>query len=195
MQEDYTIEQAAPICRTSTWTLYRRVKEGAIGSFRAGGGRNLRIPRDALIRFLLQHDIPLPSDLQPSARTRVLVVEDDERLCRALQRFFDGQEAYELRCVHSGLAAGLALRGFRPHVIVLDIMLGDVDGRDLLHHLRSDSELSGIKAIAMSGYLEDQDGPGVLGLGFADFLAKPFPLSELVASIERVLGRVAPAGR
>lgn len=188
MKEYLTVEEVAPYCHTSVWTIYRRIKEGAIACVRAGGGRNLLIPAHEVCRFLTQHGLPVPEGLaKGAAKTRVLLVDDDEKLVRSLERYFTRRPEYEFKSASSGFAAGMAIQSFRPQVVLLDIMLGDMDGRELLATVRKDPQFGSTRVIALSGYLRDGEVAGLLSAGFDDYLAKPFALPDLVARIAAVL--------
>ncbi len=122
--------------------------------------------------------------LQMSA-TRVLVVEDDERvrqfLIRALER-----EGYEVEAVAGGNEALERQRSSPFDLVVLDLMLPDADGLDVLTEMR---QVSFVPAIIVSGRAAEADR--VLGLqsGADDYIVKPFSPRELAARVEAVLRR------
>ena len=181
-----SVEEAASICATSPATIYRRIQEGAIKSFRAGGGRNILISREVLVRFLEEHGIPSdPGRL--STKTRVLIVDDDEIVIQSLLGIFKQYPEFETRSASSGLEAGVALKGFKPHLVLLDIMLQDIDGRKLFLQLSADPEMNDIEVIAMSGYIRDGGILDLLEMGFVDFVAKPFKPDDLMARVHAAL--------
>ncbi len=189
MLEYLTVEELAPYCRTSVHTLYRRIRAGALSCIRAGGGRKVLIPVEEARRFLAQHGIPIPAPLQEPVEgpTRILAVDDDEKLVRSLTRYFSRKEGFAFQSATSGFAAGLALPLFRPHVVLLDVMLGDMDGRELIKTVRGDSRHGNPRIIAMSGFVRDDEAAALQTLGFDDYLAKPFTLPDLLERIQRVL--------
>lgn len=194
MKKFFTVEEVAPYFHTSVWTIYRRIKEGAIACVHAGGGRNMLIPAQEVRRFLSVHGLPIPDELAAAGeRIRVLLVDDDEKIVRSLTRYFARKELYELRSATSGFAAGLAIPEFKPQVILLDIMLGDMDGRELVKTVKADPQHGAPRVIALSGYVRDEESASLLAGGFDDYLAKPFTPQDLIERIERVL--VRPAAR
>ncbi len=188
MKDYLTVEEVAPYCHTSVWTIYRRIKQGALGCIRAGGGRIVLIPVEEVRRFLTANGMPIPPDIvDVPTRTRVLLVDDDEKLVRSLERYFNHKEEFEFRSATSGFAAGVALKTFQPKVILLDIMLGDMDGRELLRVVRQDPEHRNARVIAMSGYVKDAETESLFTAGFDDYVPKPFALPDLLARITKVL--------
>ena len=61
-KQSYTIEEAAKLCQTSIWTLHRRIKEGTLKIFKAGG-KAFRIEQEELIRFMTESRILIPPEL------------------------------------------------------------------------------------------------------------------------------------
>ena len=120
---------------------------------------------------------------KPAAR--VLVVDDDEQVRTMLGRVLRA-ENYEVDVTEgaSGLAA--ALRSNPPDLVLLDIMLDDDDGRDMLSELRRSSD---IPVILLSGLGEETDRVVGLKLGADDYVVKPFSPAELMARVQSVLRR------
>jgi two-component system, OmpR family, response regulator len=183
----YTIEEAALLCQTSIWTIHRRIKEGELTGFRAGGGRTLKIEQGELIRFMKKNQIPVPPYLVLSDKKKILFVDDDERLIRSLSRYFKTKQQYEIETASSGFRAGVLIESFKPHLIILDIMLGDINGYEVIKMIRNHQEKKEIKVIAISGFVKDEEVQPLLHSGFDDYLAKPFKLSDLMAKAERLL--------
>jgi excisionase family DNA binding protein len=194
MKPSYTIEEAALYCQTSIWTVHRRIREGTLKSFRAGGGRTVRIPREELIRFLQENKIPLPAELAETSSKRILIVDDDEKIVRSLVRYVRARGGMEVESASSGFRAGVLIKSFKPQVVVLDIMLGDINGREVIRTIRSDEEHKGIKVIAISGFIKQEEVQSLLDSGFDDYLGKPFKLAELMQKIDRHLGQEASSG-
>ena len=69
-------------------------------------------------------------------------------------------------------------------MILLDINLGDINGRDVCKSIRMNPELQMTKVIAMSGQLTDDEGKSLLTQGFESFLKKPFTIQQVIQAIE-----------
>ena len=87
----------------------------------------------------------------------------------------------------SGYEAGVKTVSFRPHVLILDHLLGDTTSREVSRSLRANEELQDLKIIVMSGYLTDDEVDGMLMNGVQDFIRKPFDLKEVKEKIFKVL--------
>jgi two-component system, OmpR family, phosphate regulon response regulator OmpR len=125
----------------------------------------------------------------PAELRHVLVVDDDARLRRLLQRYLT-DHGYRISVAADAEEAKAKLRGFAFDLIVLDIMLPGQDGISLTRELRAGSDLP-ILLLTARGEAEDRiDG---LSAGADDYLAKPFDPRELLLRIATILRRAAPA--
>jgi len=120
---------------------------------------------------------------------KILVVEDNEQLLKLLRRALE-REGYEVIAASSGLELMELVYGSRPNLIVLDVGLPGVDGRDLLASLKKDPKTFSIPVIVWSGRDPDTTRRVVLDLGAEDYVEKG-PPSTLVPKIERVLLRIS----
>lgn len=126
------------------------------------------------------------------AKERILIVEDDTSIAAGL-RMNLRHEGYDIRLAHDG-ATGLAeaLKD-PPDLLILDVMMPEMNGYEVLRELRRRGIKSGVIMLTAKGLEEDK----VLGLdlGADDYVQKPFGLQELIARIGAVLRRrraVAP---
>jgi DNA-binding response OmpR family regulator len=116
---------------------------------------------------------------------RILVVDDDEQLLSLLVLVLEG-EGYEVISTDSAPGALQAVERDSPDLVVLDISLGQDDGRMVLGKIRDKGDLP---VILISGKGETADRVLGLRLGADDFLPKPFSPVELAARVETVLRR------
>ena len=117
---------------------------------------------------------------------RVLLIEDEAEVARAILRGFTRAGLIAI-CASSGHAALDLKSNFKPHVVLLDQVLPDMDGRSLVAMLGSPRNCG---VIVLSGMLDEADQ--VIGgdFGADDFVAKPPHMRELVARIRAVHRRV-----
>ena len=134
------------------------------------------------------HDIPL--DGLQSGKTRVLIVDDESEIVAVLGKVLSEQANYEVRMTHGGFAAGVECEKFRPHVILLDMHLGDINGEGVLKLVRDNGDLQLAKVIAMSGKLTDGQAQQLLTRGFDGYLKKPFHVRQVIESIEEATAMV-----
>ncbi|WP_040478623.1 response regulator transcription factor [Longispora albida] len=123
---------------------------------------------------------------------RVLVVDDETALADLLTMALR-YEGWEVRAVHSGSGAVKAAKDFRPDAVVLDMMLPDWDGLEVLGRLRHAQPDVPVLFLTARDAVEDR----VAGLtaGGDDYVTKPFSLEEVVARIRALLRRALLHGR
>lgn len=122
------------------------------------------------------------------AAARILVVDDEQSITDFIALGLR-HEGYEVRTAPDGRAAMRAVDEFRPHLVVLDLMMPRVDGWQLCREI-SGERSRGI--IILSARDETADRVQGLELGADDYLVKPFEFSELLARIRAVLRRRSP---
>ncbi len=124
-------------------------------------------------------------------KTRILVVDDDQRLRDLLVRYLGG-EGYEVKAVPDGTGMDKQLSRERYDLLVLDLMLPGEDGLAICRRLRAQPGAPVIIMLTAKG--DDVDRIVGLEMGADDYLPKPFNPRELLARINAVLRRRAPAG-
>ena len=120
----------------------------------------------------------------------LLLIDDDQELCELLSSWLS-QEGFAVRACHDGLSARAALAEAAPAAVVLDVMLPDGSGLELLKQLRSDH--AELPVLMLSARGEPLDRILGLELGADDYLAKPCDPRELTARLRAVLRRSHPA--
>lgn len=120
---------------------------------------------------------------------KILVVEDNEQMLALLRRVLE-RAGYEVIAASSGMELMKLVYSSNPDLIVLDVGLPDVDGRDLLAALKKDPKTFSIPVIVWSDRDPDTTRRVVLDLGAEDYVEKG-PPSTLVSKIERVLLRIS----
>ena len=124
---------------------------------------------------------------ETSAR-RILVIDDDVELCQLINRFLT-QEGFEIESVNSGEAGVEQALARSYDLVVLDVMMPEVNGFDVLRRIRTQSHIPVLMLTAKGDALDRVLG---LEMGADDYLAKPFNPQELVARIRAILRRIRP---
>jgi two-component system OmpR family response regulator len=117
---------------------------------------------------------------------RVLVVDDEPNIVDVISMALRFQ-GFTVESAGSGAQALTAVAGFRPHLIVLDVMLGDMDGFEVARRLGA--QRSRVPIIFLTARDATEDKIRGLTLGGDDYVTKPFSLEELVARIRSILRR------
>ncbi len=119
--------------------------------------------------------------------SRVLLVEDDPALARALRITLRSQE-HEVRAVTTGAAAVETAAEFLPELVVLDLGLPDMDGTDVLRSLRAWTQ---VPVVVLSARQTSDDKVDALDAGADDYVTKPFGMDELLARLRAAVRRGA----
>jgi two-component system OmpR family response regulator len=127
------------------------------------------------------------SDLTASNTQRILVVDDESSISDLIAtslRFV----GFDVRTASSGSQALTVAEEFKPHALILDVMLPDQDGFEVCRQLRQDGQSVGVIFLTAKDTVEDK----IAGLtrGGDDYVTKPFSLEELVARLRAVLRRI-----
>jgi len=185
MKDLFTTGEAAEICRVSQQTIIRCFDAGRLEGFRVPGSRFRRIPRQNLIKFMKDNNIPL--DSIESGKRKVLVVDDDAEIVELIVEVLERDGRFELKTASSGYEAGMATERFRPELILLDYMLPDVNGNVVCQTIRKNPEFENIKIIIVSGVVKEDEIAQLLKSGAEDFIRKPFNITELTDKITAIL--------
>ncbi len=121
---------------------------------------------------------------------RILVVEDDDSILEAVSYKLKKQ-GYQCFTARNGLQALRVLRQQKPHLMILDLMLPEMDGWKVCEQVRTEG--NDIPILIVSARTSEFDKVHCLRLGADDYLTKPFSMAELVARVEALLRRTRPA--
>jgi len=119
---------------------------------------------------------------------KILVVDDEEHIVE-LAELYLGNEGYAVVSAQDGVEAIEKIASETPDLVVLDIMIPEMDGLDVLRELR---KTSGVPVIMLTARESEVDKVVGLELGADDYLTKPFSPRELVARVKAVLRRSKP---
>lgn len=123
------------------------------------------------------------------ATARILIIDDEPSIHTVVSAYLDA-EGFEHLSAMDGPSGLKAARSFKPDIIILDVMLPDMDGIELLANLRRDSD---VYVIMLTARTEEVDKIVGLSVGADDYLTKPFSPRELIARIKAALRRLQGA--
>lgn len=190
MKTVFTTGEAAKICKVSQQTIIRCFDSGQLKGFRVPGSRFRRIPRELLYTFMRENGIP--TDALDSGKRKVLVVDDDEDLVELIVDALERDGRFDIRSVNNGFQAGMLIKEFRPDLIVLDVMLPDINGKEVCTLVRSQQAMDDVRIICISGMVEADKVQELRDAGANDFMQKPFDVDVLINRVCQLL-EVEPA--
>jgi len=130
---------------------------------------------------------PTVSQIDPATTQRILVVDDENSISELIAtslRFV----GFDVRTAATGSQALTIAEEFKPHALILDVMLPDQNGFEVCRQLRQDGHSVGVLFLTAKDTVEDK----ITGLtiGGDDYVTKPFSLEELVARLRALLRRI-----
>jgi excisionase family DNA binding protein len=185
MKTVFTTGEAAKICKVSQQTIIRCFDSGQLKGFRVPGSRFRRIPRDILYKFMKENGIP--TDALESGKRKALIVDDDHELVELITDALQADGRFEVRIANNGFDAGMMVKEYHPDIIVLDVMLPDINGKEVCQRVRSDSALDDVRIICISGMVEQDKIQELKSAGANHFIQKPCEVDSLIDNICRLL--------
>ena len=173
----FTTGEAAKICKVSQQTIIRCFDNGSLKGFRVPGSRFRRIPREQLFSFMKENGIP--TEALESGKRKLLIVDDDEELVELMADIFARDNRFEIKSANNGFGAGMLVKEFRPDLVILDVMLPDINGKEVCQRVRNDPTMKTVKIICISGMVEQDKIADLRAAGADDFMNKPFSVEEL----------------
>lgn len=181
----FTTGEAAQVCKVSQQTIIRCFDSGRLTGFRVPGSKFRRIPRDELIRFMKANGIPL--DPLEGGKRRILIVDDDPAVNELFVEVLTRDGRFEVETAETGYEAGLLTESFKPHLMILDYMLPDINGNVVCERVKGRESTKDTRIIFISGVVNQGEVQSLLGAGADDFIKKPFDVVRLVSRIAELL--------
>lgn len=122
-----------------------------------------------------------------SEKEDILIVDDEPSVVEVVSLYLR-REGYGVRTARDGREALIAIRSQRPALVILDLMLPEVDGLEIVRRLRNDDGIE-VPIIMLTARRQETDRIYGLELGADDYVTKPFSPAEVVARVKAVLRR------
>jgi len=124
------------------------------------------------------------------AKTKILVVDDDDRVLQMLKIGLEKSGPYEVLAEGDPKLAKGAAQDFRPDVIILDVIMPEMDGGAVASEIRQDNSMRDVPIIFLTGILEQNEAAMRGGkLGSDPVIAKPVDIHTLIERIEKCLAK------
>ncbi len=185
MKMVFTTGEAADICKVSQQTIIRCFDSGRLKGFRVPGSRFRRIPREALIQFMKDNNIP--PDALDNGKSKILVVDDDPEIVELFVDVLNRDSRFEVRTAGTGYDAGVLTQEFMPDLVILDYMLPDINGNVVCQTIRKNPNFEHMKIIIVSGVVNQDEINDLLKAGADEFVKKPFNIEKLIERIGQLL--------
>lgn len=121
---------------------------------------------------------------------RILIAEDEPFIVESLS-FLLKREGYDVQAVDTGSQALAALQTSAPDLLLLDIMLPETNGFDVLRRLRATEALAGLPVMVLTAKGQEADRKRMQELGADDFVTKPFSNRDLLERVASLLREAA----
>lgn len=186
----FTSHEVASLVQVSPSSVLKWIEQGKLRAFRTPGGHR-RVASDELVEFLRSHHLPVPRELEEE-RVKLLVIDDEPRYLRALGTILQKADSrVEVSLAENAVDGLLKVGVLRPHVVLLDSYMPNMDGHEVCRRLKESEETANIAVLAMSGRHSAELEKRFLEAGAAAFLKKPFQPAEVLSKLEG-LGLVRP---
>jgi excisionase family DNA binding protein len=188
MEDILTVFKASKYCNVSSKTIINWIDSGHIEAYKTVGGHR-RIKTSDLENFMKKQGIPIPEKEIAEERIRILVVDDDPIIVETIVQALEEDEYdYEVISASDGFEAGLQVNHFKPHLLILDIMMPDIKGYEVCKKIKTNEDTKDTKIIVLSAYLDEEKFKKMKEYGADVCFSKPLPLPQLKEEVARILG-------
>lgn len=126
-----------------------------------------------------------------NGKKTIMVVDDNPDIVTIVKTILEGK-GYSVQCAYSGTEVFTRLDEQRPDLIILDVMLPQMDGLEVLTRLKGNPDTSAIPVILLTAKVQYEDVLGGYKLGADYYITKPFTSTQLVNGINLLLGGGKP---
>lgn len=175
-------------CQVTPATVVNWIKADKLDVYTTPGGQ-YRMNLENFVAFLEKNNFPIPEELQPDHERRVLVVDDDPEILElATMALSEHLPTIILEESSDGYDALLKIGSFKPHAIVLDLMMPRVDGAEVCRRLRANQDTRNIFIVAVSGLAADNElVRRVKRIGVDAFFTKPLDFADVAKQLSKLM--------
>ena len=181
-----TLGQAAKHLGVAQSTIRKWSDSGRVPAFYTPGGHR-RYRRADLDAFLAQSGGTTPSGRMSNGGPRTILIVDDDPRLREFVRVNLEMEGYTVREAGSAEEGLAALEAEPPDLILLDVMMPQVDGWEMLRRMQERHGVGSIPVVMFSGKVDEDEMRGATARGAQGFIGKPFNPQQLIESTKQLL--------
>lgn len=123
-------------------------------------------------------------------KTKITIIDDEKSLVDTIKSFLE-ERGFEISVAYDGKSGLETIEKVKPDLIILDIMMPNMDGRDVLARIKRDVELKRIPVIMLTVRSEQFDRTYGLKLGAHEYISKPYDSYRLLRQINNILKKTA----
>jgi excisionase family DNA binding protein len=179
MDQLYTTHDISRLLQVDPSTISKWIDRGILVAFRTPGGHR-RVRSADLRTFLIAHEMPVPDELG-SGVVRLLIVDDEKPVIDGLKRSFKPFAAQvEVTATNSGVEAVLMVAEQKPHGLLIDLNMPEIDGLEVCRRIRQRKSLEGVRLITMTSRHNADMVEQSLKAGAVACLQKPVHAEEVL---------------
>jgi excisionase family DNA binding protein len=179
MDQLYTTHDISRLLQVDPSTVSKWIDRGILLAFRTPGGHR-RVRGGDLRSFLIAHQMPVPDELG-SPSVKILVVDDEKPVLDGMRRAFKAfASEIELTTTSSGVEALLLVSELKPHGMLIDLNMPDMDGFEVCRRIRARKPLEAVRLITMTGRQMPEMEEQSLKAGAVACLSKPVDVNALL---------------
>ncbi|MHB8875606.1 MAG: response regulator [Myxococcaceae bacterium] len=179
MDQLYTTHDISRLLQVDPSTVSKWIDRGILIAFRTPG-RHRRVRSSDLRTFLIAHQMPVPEELG-SSLVKLVVVDDEKPVLDAIKRAFKPfANQVEVSTTTSGVEAILLVSESRPHGLLIDLNMPEIDGLEVVRRVRARKQLEGVRLITMSARHSPDLVDQSLKAGAIACLPKPLDVQQLL---------------
>ena len=176
-----TTSKAANICGVARTTISKWIDEGALNAFVTPGGHR-KITEQDLENFLRKNGNRPSSKFRE--KKRILIVDDNPNDIRLLEAaFLPASDKYEVYAASDGFQAIYKIGELKPHIVILDIVMPDMNGFEVCKRIKNNPETKNIKVIVVTAYPDKMKEKEAYQCDADAFFSKPIDLKKMVKTI------------
>jgi excisionase family DNA binding protein len=177
-----TPNEVAELLMVNPVTVRQWAARGLLRSLTTPGGHRRFLLSDVEEFARSRGSTPVP---RTSGRPdRVLIVDDDIQLGLFIAEIIRVRDPQvEIQIAHDGFEAGIKVESFRPHALLLDLMMPGMDGFEVCRRLRARPTLNHVRIVAMTGFPSDENVERIMAAGADACLPKPLDSERLLAEL------------
>jgi excisionase family DNA binding protein len=180
VESQLTTTEVGQVLQVGGTTINNWVRAGRLAATRTPGG-HIRVRVADLLVFVRENHMSIPQALQTLGRPRVLVVDDDHHLVRALQRLLRPYASVvDVEFVENGIDALVRVGSFRPNLVWLDVVMPGLDGIEVCRRLKANPATRDIEVVIVSGNMDLAMAERALAAGARKCLSKPYTVTQIL---------------